>query len=83
MNNQIANPMGNSTALQSMETAGGRQTQSRELAETQAKYMMAQQFPRNVVRAMDNILNAFTRTGLAEKSQYQFSRGGTDRKSVV
>jgi hypothetical protein len=77
MNNLVENPMGQrSTAL--AETSGARQAQTRELAETQAKYMMAQQFPRNVVASMDKILNAFTRPGLAEKSQYQFSRGGTD-----
>lgn len=60
------------------ETAGARQSQSRELAETQAKYMMAQHFPRDVVANMDKILNAFTRPALAEKSQYQFARGGSD-----
>jgi hypothetical protein len=76
MNEIIENPMGKAVVLS--ETAGARQTQTRELAETQAKYMMAQQFPRNVVAATDRILNAFTRTGLAEKSQYQFARGGTD-----
>ena len=77
MNTIVENPMGN-RSLSAPETTGGRQTQTRELAETQAKYMMAQQFPRNVVAAMDKILNAFTRPGLAEKSQYQFARGGTD-----
>lgn len=73
----IENPMG-TRSLATVETSGARQSQSRELAETQAKYIMAQQFPRNVVAAMDKILNAFTRPGLAEKSQYQFARGGTD-----
>jgi hypothetical protein len=60
------------------DTAGARQDQSRELAETQVKYLMAQQFPRDVVANMDKILNAFTRPTLAEQSQYQFSRGGSD-----
>jgi len=60
------------------ETAGSRQGQARELAEMQTKYLMAQQFPRNQIACMDNILNAFTRPALAEKSQYQFARGGTD-----
>lgn len=60
------------------ESAGARQDQSRELAETQVKYLMAQQFPRDVVANMDRILNTFTRPTLAEQSQYQFSRGGTD-----
>lgn len=60
------------------DTAGARQDQSRELAETQVKYLMAQQFPRDEIANMDKILNAFTRPTLAEQSQYQFSRGGTD-----
>jgi hypothetical protein len=60
------------------ETAGARQDQSRELADMQVMALMARQFPRDPVKAMDRILNAFTRSSLAEKSQYQFSRGGTD-----
>jgi len=60
------------------ETAGARQDQSRELADMQVMALMARQFPRDPVKAMDRILNAFTRPALAEKSQYQFSRGGTD-----
>lgn len=77
MNDLVASPFaGARTAV--AETAGARQDQSRELAETQVKYLMAQQFPRDVVANMDQILNAFTRPTLAEQSQYQFSRGGTD-----
>ena len=57
-------------------SAGAMQNQSRELAETQTKYLMAQRFPRDVVANMDRILNAFTRPTLAEKAQYQFARGG-------
>ncbi|WP_429336626.1 hypothetical protein [Paraburkholderia sp. 35.1] len=60
------------------ETAGARQDQSRELADLQVTYLMAQQFPRDEVRAIDRIENAFTRLGLAEKAQYAYSRGGTE-----
>jgi hypothetical protein len=60
------------------DTAGSKQTQTRELAETQAKVLMAKRFPRDVVANTDKILNAFTRPTLAEKAQYQFARGGTD-----
>lgn len=52
--------------------------QARGVAEVQAKLLMAQQFPRDQVQAMDNILNAFTRPRLAEVAKYQFSRGGSD-----
>lgn len=60
------------------DTAGSRQSQSREIAETQVKYLMAERFPRNERDAMDRILNAFSRPTLAEKAAYQFARGGTD-----
>lgn len=67
------------TALASTaDSAGSRQNQSRELAETQTKYLMAERFPRNEVAAMDRILNAFSRPTLAEKAAYQFARGGSD-----
>lgn len=77
MNDLVASPFGSPrTAV--ADTAGARQDQSRELAETQVKYLMAQQFPRDVIANTDKILNAFTRPTLAEQSQYQFSRGGSD-----
>ncbi|WP_195837316.1 hypothetical protein [Burkholderia pseudomallei] len=44
----------------------------------QVTYLMAQQFPRDPKAAMDRILDAFTRLSLAEKSQYEYSRGGTE-----
>jgi hypothetical protein len=78
MNELIANPFGAAREVTAQETAGGRQSQARELAETQTKYLMAERFPRDEVKAMDRILNSFSRAGLAERSQYQFSRGGTD-----
>ena len=73
---EVANPFGSSRQV--AETSGARQIQSRELAEMQTKYLMAQQFPRDERACMDRILNAFTRPTLAEKAQYQFARGGTD-----
>lgn len=75
--NLVESPFG-ARALAPHDSAGARQNQSRELAETQTKYLMAQRFPRDVVANMDRILNAFTRPTLAEKAQYQFARGGTD-----
>lgn len=77
MNQLVENPF-NSGSVAPRESLGAKQVQSREMAETQAKYMMAQHFPRDVIGNMDKILNAFTRPNLAEKSQYQFARGGSD-----
>jgi hypothetical protein len=60
------------------ENVGAVQTASREIAEMQTRYLMAQRFPRNERTAFDKICNAFQRPGLAERAQYQFAKGGTD-----
>ena len=78
MNQLVENPFNAGGAIAQRESSGMKQMQSREMAETQAKYMMAQHFPRDVIGNVDKILNAFTRPNLAEKSQYQFARGGSD-----
>ena len=59
------------------ETSGARQAQSRELAEMQTKFYMAQQFPRDERRAMDAIINAFSRSTLAEIANYEYAKGGS------
>lgn len=78
MNEIVESPFAARAVTAQAESAGARQNQSRELAEMQTKYLMAEKFPRNEVAAMDRILNAFTRPTLAEKAQYQFARGGSD-----
>lgn len=77
MNQLVSNPFGDNTSV-ATTSAGTMQQQSREVAETQTKYLMAERFPRDEVRAMDRILNAFSRPSLAERAQYQYARGGTD-----
>lgn len=77
MTSMIESPFAR-TAVSTADSAGSRQNQSRELAETQTKYLMAERFPRNEVAAMDRILNAFSRPTLAEKAAYQFVRGDSD-----
>lgn len=74
----IESPFASRAIAAPHDSAGNRQNQSRELAETQTKYLMAERFPRDEVAAMDRILNAFSRRTLAEKAQYQFARGGSD-----
>ena len=53
-------------------------TAQREVSEVQGALVIAQQYPRRPVVAMDRILNAFSRPRLAEQAQYQYARGGTD-----
>lgn len=77
MNDLVESPFAGRSVAAS-ETAGSRQNQARELADLQVAYTMARHFPRDVVKAMDAILLAFTSPRLAERAQYQFARGGTD-----
>ena len=48
----------------------------REATEVQAMVIMAKQFPRDQIRAMDRILNACTRQSLAEGAVYSYPKGG-------
>ncbi|WP_157272096.1 hypothetical protein [Azohydromonas aeria] len=66
------------TSRGAAEGAGARAMQARESAEVMTQAMVARRFPRDVINACDRIRNAFTRQTLAEKAQYQYSRGGTD-----
>lgn len=50
----------------------------REIQEVQAMMVIAKRFPRDEKAALDKILNACTRPGLADAACYQYSRGGTD-----
>lgn len=55
-----------------MEVASTRSAQ-----EVQAMVIMAKKFPRNQVGAQKRIMDACMRKGLADVSQYSFSRGGS------
>jgi hypothetical protein len=50
----------------------------RESQEIQARMLVARNFPRDPIKAMDKIINAFTRPTLCEDAQYAYSKGGTD-----
>lgn len=49
----------------------------RAIQEVQAALIIAKRFPRDERVAMDRILTACTRPGLAEKAVYQYAKGGT------
>lgn len=51
---------------------------SRAIAETQAALVIASQFPRNTKRAIDNIMIACQRPGLANTAVYQYAKGGSN-----
>jgi hypothetical protein len=50
----------------------------RAIAETLAMLQIAKRFPRDPVAAMDRILQACARPGLADVAMYQYARGGQD-----
>lgn len=59
-------------------SAAADSDQTRAMAEVQAQMILAKKFPRDEVRARDRILNSCARKGLAEVSQFCFSRGGKE-----
>lgn len=77
MNDRIENPMTNVPSSK-LTSAGMAQSEQREIAEVQAMVIMAKRFPRDQIASMDRIINAFSRPALAETSQYQYSKGGSD-----
>lgn len=72
---QIDNPFANARAAASSAVAEAGQ--QREVAEVQAAMLIAKRFPRDQVAAMDRILNACTRPGLAEQALYEYAKGGS------
>lgn len=52
--------------------------QSREVAEIQSMMVIAKQFPRDEMRAIENIKRACQRPTLAQKATYTYSKGGSD-----
>lgn len=53
-------------------------SQQREMAEVQGAIAIAKRFPRDEQAAMDRILNACSRPGLAEAATYTYARGGSE-----
>ncbi|MDO5686452.1 MAG: hypothetical protein Q4G42_03560 [Neisseria sp.] len=78
MTNQtaVSNPFSTQSGKQH-DSGGMVETKSqREATEVQAMVVMAKQFPRDQLLAMDRILNACTRRTLAEGAVYSYPRGG-------
>tara|TARA_R100000655_G_scaffold15789_6_gene34840 strand:- start:395 stop:1216 length:822 start_codon:yes stop_codon:yes gene_type:complete len=69
---KIENPMG----VAPDHGVIGQESSAHAMAEVQAQVVMAKQFPRDSIKAVDNILNECTRPALAESSAYAYPRGG-------
>ena len=57
--------------VQSRQDASVQVASQRELAEVQGMIVLAKKFPRDEKRAMDKILNACSRPGMAEVAVYE------------
>jgi hypothetical protein len=67
--------------IMTTQNQGGALAQSesnRAIAEVQAAMILARQFPRDEQKALDKMMVAFQRQGLAEQALYSYSRGGTE-----
>lgn len=51
---------------------------ARAIAEVQAALTIGKKFPRDTLQAMDRIINACARPGLAKDALYSFARGGNE-----
>lgn len=72
-----ANPFG-APAAAPASNAIAASNQQREIAEIQGAIAIAKRFPRDERAAVDRILQACTRPGLADGATYTYSRGGAD-----
>lgn len=78
MNDLVSNPFSAQQASSHSGNAVAASDQQRAIAEIQAAMMIAQNFPRNPIEAMDRILNSCTRPSLANAAVYSYAKGGTD-----
>jgi hypothetical protein len=77
---QIENPFANApvAARPTGINAVANTDQQRAVAEVQAAMILARMNPRDPIAAMDRILNACARQGLADAAVYTYGRGGSD-----
>lgn len=75
---QASNPFGASQVTPAANNAVAHSDAERSIQEVQAAMVIAKKFPRNMVEAMDRILNACTRPTLANTALYSFPRGGQE-----
>jgi hypothetical protein len=69
---------GGEVIVRPQQTVGIAAEQARVQAEIQSQLMVARTCPRDEVDALDRIKTACQRIGLAENSEYSYSRGGTE-----
>lgn len=78
MNDVVNNVFQNSAEVARPSGAMVEVESGRAVAETKAAMLLAKQFPRDQVQAVDRILASCARPSLAEAALYQYAKGGTD-----
>lgn len=78
MNQQLQKPPAFLPQTQPRSSALMEPETQRAIAEVQAAMILARQFPRDRIAAVDRIMNACTRPRLAETALYSYARGGTE-----
>jgi hypothetical protein len=78
MSMPLVNPFAGQSTATNHTNAVAQSDSQRAIAEVHAAMMIARMNPRNPIAAMDRILNVCSRPTLAERSLYQYSRGGSD-----
>lgn len=74
---RVINPF-NTIAATQMQTSSALSDQQRSVSEVQALMIIAKNYPRDTVKAMDKILNSCSRLSLAEIGLYSYPRGGME-----
>lgn len=75
---RIANPLANSPVVAAPNMGASAQALiAREAQNIQVQMMMARHFPRDQMKALDRIINAFTIPELCEDALYAYSKGGS------
>jgi hypothetical protein len=77
---RASNPLAQSGnfAAATQENTMGAVASAGEIARVQAQLVYAASRPRNEIKAVERMLNAFQRKSLAEVAVYQYARGGGD-----
>lgn len=78
--NQVAraeNPFGNAPVV-AAPSASAAALMAREAQEIQIAMLVARNFPRDIIKAGDKIINAFSRPTLCEDAMYEYSKGGQE-----
>jgi hypothetical protein len=74
---RVQNQFGALAAVAAPNGASANALMARESQDIMVQMMAARNNPRDIIRSVDRILNAFTRPALCEDAMYEYARGGS------